>query len=217
MASRDAASARDRILDAASDIVCEVGARRLTLDAVAERASLSKGGVLYHFRSKDALLRGMVNRMIEDSAAERERLRPKLEGRPNVECRLSLGVALRKWIGHKPKVAGAMLAASAESPGLLDPVRDVIAEDWTRVRDTADDADAAMVARLAIEGLCSLDIHGLSPLSGEDLPRVLAALDRLLEHGIAPGPALGELVREPVAPPAADMLPAALPDKRKSA
>jgi AcrR family transcriptional regulator len=216
MASRDGASARDRILDAASDIVCEVGARKLTLDAVAVRASLSKGGVLYHFRSKDALLRGMIERMIGESAAERERLRPKLDGRPNVECRLTLAVALRQWIGSKRQVAGAMLAASAESPGLLDPVRDVIAEDWTRIRDTADDADAAMVARLAVEGLCSLDIHGLSPLAGEDLPRVLRALDRLLEHGIAKEPVVREPVREPVAPPAADMLPPTV-ETRKSA
>lgn len=213
MASRDAASARDRILDAASDIVCEVGARRLTLDAVAERAALSKGGVLYHFRSKDALLRGMIERMIDESVTERERLRPKLAGRPNVECRLSLAVALRKWIGRKRKVAGAMLAASAESPGLLDPVRDIIAQDWERIRDTATDKDAAMVARLAIEGLCSLDMHGLSPLSGEDMPRVLAALDRLLDHGIASG----EPVREPIAPPAADMLPPVVPATRKTA
>jgi hypothetical protein len=85
------------------------------------------------------------------------------------------------------------------------------------VRDTASDPDAAMVARLAIEGLCSLDIHGLSPLSGEDMPRVLAALDRLLENGIAPGAAALETVREPVAPPPADMMPPVAPAPRKSA
>ena len=38
------------------------GAVHLTLDAVAERAGVSKGGLLYHFPSKESLLQAMVDR-----------------------------------------------------------------------------------------------------------------------------------------------------------
>lgn len=55
-------SSRERILDAASELVRELGAARLTLDAVAERAKLSKGGLLYNFPNKDALLLAMLGR-----------------------------------------------------------------------------------------------------------------------------------------------------------
>ena len=65
-------SARERLLAAAAELVREVGPGHLTLEAVAERAALSKGGS-YHFPSKDALLQGMVERMIEEVAARRRR------------------------------------------------------------------------------------------------------------------------------------------------
>ena len=44
------------ILEAAAGIVEASGAAHLTIDAVAAAASVSKGGVLYHFPSKQALL-----------------------------------------------------------------------------------------------------------------------------------------------------------------
>jgi AcrR family transcriptional regulator len=54
---------RDRILDAAEDLVCTRGIAGFTLDGVAQAAGVSKGGLLYHFRSKDSLISGMQRRM----------------------------------------------------------------------------------------------------------------------------------------------------------
>lgn len=56
-------SARDRILDAAEDLICTRGIAGFTLDSVAHAAGLSKGGLLYHFRSKDSLISGLQRRM----------------------------------------------------------------------------------------------------------------------------------------------------------
>src|ERR1700692_1829110 len=44
---------RDRILDAAERVILESGGRNFTLDAVAERAGISKGGLVYSFPTKD--------------------------------------------------------------------------------------------------------------------------------------------------------------------
>ncbi|WP_280524726.1 TetR/AcrR family transcriptional regulator [Mycetocola zhadangensis] len=57
------ASTSDRILVAYEDLLIEVGERGATLDAVASRAGVSKGGLLYHFGSKDALSAGLVERL----------------------------------------------------------------------------------------------------------------------------------------------------------
>jgi AcrR family transcriptional regulator len=56
-------SARDRILIAYEDLLIESGERGATLDAVAARAGVSKGGLLYHFASKDALTAGLIERL----------------------------------------------------------------------------------------------------------------------------------------------------------
>jgi AcrR family transcriptional regulator len=57
------ASTPDRILIAYEDLLLEVGERGATLEAVATRAGVSKGGLLYHFGSKDALSSGLVERV----------------------------------------------------------------------------------------------------------------------------------------------------------
>lgn len=55
----------DALLDAAASIMGESGIERLTLDAVARKANLSKGGLLHHFPSKKALITGMFNRLLQ--------------------------------------------------------------------------------------------------------------------------------------------------------
>ena len=57
--------ARDAVLDAFEDLLIEVGERAATLDAVAERAGVSKGGLLYHFPNKEALIAVMLERLDE--------------------------------------------------------------------------------------------------------------------------------------------------------
>ncbi len=47
---------RAALLEAAAEISIEKGISGLTLDAVAERAGVSKGGLIHHFASKQVLL-----------------------------------------------------------------------------------------------------------------------------------------------------------------
>ncbi|MEV0298374.1 TetR/AcrR family transcriptional regulator [Nocardia sp. NPDC050710] len=59
------ATTRDRILDALESLLLEKGMSQVTLENVAAHAGVSKGGLLYHFKSKDALLAGLVRRLTE--------------------------------------------------------------------------------------------------------------------------------------------------------
>jgi len=61
MAVRQAAAqTRERLIDAAVQTIHAVGAANLTLDAVAKVAGVSKGGLLHHFPSKDALIEAVL-------------------------------------------------------------------------------------------------------------------------------------------------------------
>ena len=53
-------SKRIEIIEAASQIVFEHGVDALTLDAVSKAAGVSKGGLLYHFKSKEGLVEALV-------------------------------------------------------------------------------------------------------------------------------------------------------------
>jgi len=75
-----ASPARDRVLDAFEELLNEQGERAATLDAVARAAGVSKGGLLYHFPSKDALVDGLVARLDERLAEDIDRIRTSDEG-----------------------------------------------------------------------------------------------------------------------------------------
>ncbi|MFT4260441.1 TetR/AcrR family transcriptional regulator [Microbacterium sp.] len=55
--------ARERVLDAYASLVIADGERAATLDATAKAAGVSKGGLLYHFGSKDELTAGLLERL----------------------------------------------------------------------------------------------------------------------------------------------------------
>jgi len=54
--------AREKILDAALDLLAERGYARTTINSVALKAGFSKGGVYHHFGSKEQLLFGVIDR-----------------------------------------------------------------------------------------------------------------------------------------------------------
>jgi len=56
-------AARDKVLDAFESILIGQGERAATIEAVAAEAGVSKGGLLYHFGSKQALMGGLLERL----------------------------------------------------------------------------------------------------------------------------------------------------------
>lgn len=73
-----AAGTRDRILDALETLLLSGGNAGITLEAVAAEAGVSKGGLLYHFPGKEALLVGAVERLGE--RVEEQFARAQAEG-----------------------------------------------------------------------------------------------------------------------------------------
>lgn len=69
-------NSREHILDTYVDLLIHSGERAATLDAVATAAKVSKGGLLYHFSSKKALLEALAERTLtlaeEDFAAMKQ-------------------------------------------------------------------------------------------------------------------------------------------------
>ncbi|ANY78587.1 hypothetical protein BB934_10435 [Microvirga ossetica] len=184
--ARGRKSSREKILDAAAELVAEIGAGRLTLEAVAEKAGLSKGGLLYNFPTKDALLQAMIQRMIDQVTAEKQALRETAVPGPNLEARVVTKTLLNICCGGKmQEFATGMMVATAENPRLLDPVREVINTTLDQLKTTSDDLDAALLGWLATEGLSNLEMHNLSPFSEADRDRIVSAIDRLVVKGIA--------------------------------
>ncbi len=74
--SRRSAMTIDQILDAAEDVLLAHGIVGLTLSTVAERAGITKGGLLYHFRTKNDLERSIERRFIARIEHRLSKLQP---------------------------------------------------------------------------------------------------------------------------------------------
>ncbi len=76
----DIMSAKSRVLDAYESILISEGERAATMDAVAARAEVSKGGLLYHFKDKNSLADGLIERLLEYAADDNAAMRASPEG-----------------------------------------------------------------------------------------------------------------------------------------
>jgi AcrR family transcriptional regulator len=162
------ARTKDRLLDAAGAVVMREGAQALTLDAVAEEAEVSKGGLLYHFKSKRDLVEGMVERWLAEFGREME-----AEDADFVRGYIKASAPAGNELG--------MLAALVADPSLLVAVRKQYGIWQDRVEREGRDPVDATVARLAADGLWLAELLGMGPPTGELRERVLQRLLELAE------------------------------------
>ncbi|MBB3060426.1 TetR/AcrR family transcriptional regulator [Microbulbifer rhizosphaerae] len=140
------------IVRAAEEVVRERGARKLTLDAVAAKCGLSKGGLLHHFSSKQVLLKAMVEKAIERElqiAAEFTDDRPGA-GQGELQPRID---ALFVMMEDEKSLPRALLAAVAEDPSLLEPIRAKEAKIRREACGASKDPELAQILLFAARGL----------------------------------------------------------------
>src|SRR3954464_2426272 len=160
------ARTKDRLLDAAGAVVMRDGAQALTLDAVAEEAEVSKGGLLYHFKSKRELVEGMIERWMAEFQREIDEADPAF-----VRGYVKSSAPEGKEVG--------MLAAWIGDPSLLVTVRRQYGIWQDRVEREGRDPVDATVARLAADGLWLAELLGMGPPTGALRERVLERLTNL--------------------------------------
>jgi AcrR family transcriptional regulator len=146
------ASSQDAILDAAETVVGELGAAHMTLDAVAHRAEVSKGGLLYHFPTKEALLQRMLTRMCDRFDTKKASILQEEKPGPAAGLRAHLKTAFAYMQEHK-RVSAAILAAGANDPKLLSPLRERVAAEVEALRGDARHVARGLVVMLAVDGL----------------------------------------------------------------
>ena len=190
-----ATETRDRILDALEEILVRDGTDKATLDAVAARAGVSKGGLLYHFPSKDAMMAAMVRRLGE--RAERKRVQAADAGTSLAEWYLSPLATPSSSAGSTGStdtdpddaleiaLFRSTLAAFRSTDGAPGAVQDAVVEMmgiYDRVlQDEFDDPVHAEIVRLVGDGLYLAALVGL-PGPDPDLHR--RVVERLLRDQV---------------------------------
>ncbi|MEU0873004.1 TetR/AcrR family transcriptional regulator [Nocardia brasiliensis] len=179
------ANTRDRILDALESLLLEKGMSHVTLENVAATAGVSKGGLLYHFKSKDALLAGLVRRLTERATQQLTSATDR--GQSVVEWYLQTPNPDNADEAVELEVYRSMLATmrtiDAANSAEADEVQQALIEMMNSWSDDLDqeieDPVQADIVRLVGDGVYLRALLGLPPI---DPARYRRVVDRLLQR-----------------------------------
>ena len=175
---------RRSVLAAAAELVAMEGAGKLTLDAVAERALLSKGGILHHFATIDSLIAAMIEDVVARFESDLARHMQGETG-PGSFARAFLRACLDPdgALTRTLKVSAGILAAVAINSQLLAPLRRRYDEWRQRLEDDGIDPAIAELVRSAADGLWLGNVLELGVVSAALRQRVFAKLIELTHLG----------------------------------
>lgn len=169
--------AKQVILDAARRIVRESGAGKLTFDELAHESGVTRGGITYHFATKEALLRALVESDIEQWCELEERYRPEGGDPRSAELIADIRGHTARNEDRRRFVTGMMSAVTLDH-SLLDPVREFM--ERRRAGIEWDECQLRQqLLRLAAEGLFWSEIFGCGELPPDVRKRIVALMEHL--------------------------------------
>lgn len=172
------ANSKDAILDAAEAVVIESGASHMTLDAVAERSQISKGGLMYNFPTKEALLEAMIGRMVQRFEGLRDQARQELDPASINELMVEIRT-LQGKSGGDHRLSAALLAVTANQPELTRALHEELHNRFFTMITSKENFMRSSILYFAAMGLHFHDLLNLSLLDNEQREGLFEELLRL--------------------------------------
>nr|WP_156278722.1 TetR/AcrR family transcriptional regulator [Paenibacillus sp. NEAU-GSW1] len=169
-------------MSAASSIVNTLGAEKLTLEAVAKQAGMSKGGLLHHFPNKQALVHAMMEHSTVSFIS-------------NVTDKVSYATGEGKWTlayieatfadaanDCGKEINAAIISSLFSSPDVLGKLQSEYAELQKHIENDGIDPVLATIIRLAADGLWFSEMVGVGELDGDLRHKVIEYLIQMAKN-----------------------------------
>lgn len=169
--------ARQKILAAARQIVENDGAGALTFDELVKVSGLTRGGITYHFPTKEDLLRGLLEADFEQWD-EAEAAHTPCDCDPETGKLLGFIRTLNAQDESHRRFLCGMLSAATLDPSLMDPCRQDLRERLGRKKWTDRDLRLHLV-HLAAEGLMWQELFQMYQMPAPARARLVALMEEL--------------------------------------
>lgn len=172
---------RENILNAAAQVILQQGMGAFTIEAIAQEAGVTKGGVLHHFPSKELLIQGLIEQVI---AAFNAHLMQELEAEPAEESGRWLRAYIRT-IFFADYAASSLIPTLAAALSADEATRERIRQGFQQsqqaaIADASDPVQATII-RLAVDGLVFSRALGVDVLDQQTSRAVYEKLLALTE------------------------------------
>ncbi len=175
------AKTRAALLDAAAKVVRSDGVSNLTLDRVAETAGVSKGGLLYHYGTKQDLVAAMLERTLVRADEQLDQLASSNERTSGSFAQAYLDYVRSGQPAGLDSATG-IFASAALDDGDLTPAQEQFAAWQCRLLDDDGlDPTLALLARVVGDGLWLIDLFGLAPPSDDQRNDLIALVTSLID------------------------------------
>lgn len=180
----------DAILDAAEAVVLRDGMGKLTLDAVAKQAGLSKAGLLHHVPSKDELIGAMVRRQTGQWFGEFMQMYSQLassgHSRPAIGTMMATCLSgTHAWTDAERARNRVMVAALVHDERQVEPLREIHRRVTALIRKDDLPPGVGETIHLAVHGLWFQWIFGMDDISATRLKAIRGALADIAEMPVA--------------------------------
>lgn len=166
------------ILDAAERVAVNLGASRLSIDAVAQEAGISKTRVVYDYKSKTALLEAMIDRQFQKDTDRLKVLLHDCADTPNPELFARIKLAEKIPDDREKAIAIAVSSSMLSETTLREKVQDWIAEDMKAIMKGAR-PEAARMTHFALMGFCCHEWFGLASWSEKERRTTLEGIRKI--------------------------------------
>jgi AcrR family transcriptional regulator len=172
---------QNEILDAAEAVVTRDGAARLTLDAVAIEAGISKASVIYDYKGKQALIKAIIERRVDQDRQKLELAIRRLGSVPNAHIKGRIVKLAETKPDGTESVALQLCSALAQDEDLRSAMQLLVKQQLDEIVGESPNPDPVLLAFLALEGLRFLELLGLLSWPQEKRTEILQDIERLAD------------------------------------
>ncbi|MET0404707.1 MAG: TetR/AcrR family transcriptional regulator [Cystobacter sp.] len=178
---------RRAILDCAARLAVEKGIAAVTVQAVAEAAGVTKGGLFHHFPSKQALVEGVFSDLMEQWDAELDGLMAKDADPHGRFTRAYVNSVYESQVSGIDSPWAALWVSMIAESGLRELWSKWLEERLERHRET-DDTPVLELVRLAADGAWFAILMGQGPMvtGARNVQARLLAMTRSAEKQVNP-------------------------------
>jgi len=174
---------QDRILDAAAKLILEEGVSNVTLEKIAKRAEISKGGLLYHYRTKESLYQEMNLTAIREFEETIDRyLKEKPNGRGAYTRAYALATLedIQRGAIHR---SSALISIFSDHPEILELWKEGYSRWQQQLEQDGLEWEEMATIRFVCDGLWFNEMSGMTSTSAFAAELMHRLLDRMDKGG----------------------------------
>ncbi len=176
---------RERILKATGELFNESGYEKLTLENIAARSGISKGGLLYHFPSKESILKELFESGVKEYVEKIRRIIDDFKNREDKDSRKKLEDLIDEFIDEDfGEIDSGVMAAFSKNPTIFDCFWDVDREMYGIISECFDDVEFVLILKFASDGYFFSKLFGYECPDESQRQRIKEMIKKMLKERI---------------------------------